>query len=79
MGAFNPNNVPMWTHYISKHLIITNERFFDSLEWIYGKKADETPNYGWEDEGDKIKVTVFTEEPKDLKEMLQTIGQIEKD
>ncbi|EXL45858.1 hypothetical protein IWW34DRAFT_805691 [Fusarium oxysporum f. sp. albedinis] len=79
MGAFNPNNVPTWTHYISKHLIITQETFLDGIEWIYGKKADGTPNYGWEGEGDKMKVTVFTEEPKDLKEMLQTIGQIEKD
>ncbi|KAF5990581.1 hypothetical protein FBULB1_59 [Fusarium bulbicola] len=79
MGAFNPNNVPTWTHYISKHLIITQETFFEGLEWIYGKKADGTPNYGWEDEGDKMKVTVFTEEPKDLKERLQAIGQIEKD
>ncbi|KAH7154281.1 hypothetical protein DER46DRAFT_663983 [Fusarium sp. MPI-SDFR-AT-0072] len=63
MGTFNPNN----------------ETFLDGLEWIYGTKADGTPNYGWEDEGDKMKVTVFTEEPKALKEMLQTIGQIEKD
>ncbi|KAI7763895.1 hypothetical protein ACKAV7_013645 [Fusarium commune] len=79
MGTFNPNNVPTWTHYISKRLIITQETFLDGLEWIYGTKADGIPNYGWEDEGDKMKVTVFTEEPKALKEMLQTIGQIEKD
>jgi hypothetical protein len=79
MGAFNPNNVPTWTHYISRDLIITKETFLDGLEWIYGKRADGTPNYGWDDEGARMKVTAFKEEPKDLKEKLQTIGQIKKD
>ncbi|KAF4340101.1 hypothetical protein FBEOM_5961 [Fusarium beomiforme] len=53
MGQFNPSNTPTWTHYIPKQLIITKETLHDGLEWIYGKKADGTPNYGWEEEGDK--------------------------